>query len=448
MMRARAGLALCMLLFAQTALAQSRVVVRPFNGPGGSRAREALVTLLSDQKGIELVTDADAQSASEELSADLSTSDGRVAVARKLNVSAFIQGEVRKHGRNAELGLVVMEGKTGALLDKATLRAKPAALPREVHDRFMRELGAAVFQAQPPPADAARRPVAKPVPVASAPQTRPKRAGERPLTNVDEDEKPEPIHDESEPAEEAEASAARPQAFELDAMIAMLMRDYSYNDALVKLGEHTLSPTPALRLGARWYPGAHFTSGAGANIGLDVFAQMMWPVDAKGSAETFKTNSVAFGLAARYRVPLGEHQLGFFAGYGQQRLSFAKSSGVEAAVPNVAYSFVRLGADSRFALAQQFALKVGAAYLAPLGYGEVADKAWFPHASGGGFEAALGVGYTVSPLVELDLGLCYARYFLSLKPELGDTGVTVQRRIAGGLNDQFFTGQLGVTLRP
>src|SRR5262249_55543961 len=107
-----------------------------------------------------------------------------------------------------------------------------------------------------------------------------------------------------------------------------------------------------------------------------------------------------------------------------------------------------MGADSRIELAQAFALKLGAAYLLPTSYGELADKAWFPHTGGGGLEAAIGLGYEISSVVELDLGLAYDRYFLSLKPEPGDTGVAVQRRIAGGLTDQFFTGQLGVTLRP
>jgi hypothetical protein len=317
----------------------------------------------------------------------------------------------------------------------------------------MRELGAAVFQAQPPPAEAPKpEPVAKPAPVAAAPRPKPvskKAPPEAAGEDLDEDEKPEPIHGEPEPMAEAEPRGPRPQAFEFDALIAMMMRDYSYNDALVKLGEHTLSPTPALRFGVRWYPGAHFTSGAAANLGLDLFTQMMWPVDAKGSTETFKTKSLAFGLGLRYRIPIGNHQLGIIAGYGQQQLSFGKASGgVDAAVPDVAYGFVRMGADSRIELARAFALKLGAAYLLPLSYGELADKAWFPHAGGGGFEAAIGLGYAVSPAVELAFGLAYARYFLSLKPELGDTGVEVQRRIAGGLTDQFFTGQLGVTLRP
>ena len=77
----------------------------------------------------------------------------------------------------------------------------------------------------------------------------------------------------------------------------MLMRDYSYHDTPVKLAEHTLSPTPAFRLGMRWYPAAHFTSGAGANIGLDLSGMLMLPVDAKGSTDTFKTSSLAFGWA-------------------------------------------------------------------------------------------------------------------------------------------------------
>jgi hypothetical protein len=83
----------------------------------------------------------------------------------------------------------------------------------------------------------------------------------------------------------------------------------------------------------------------------------------------------------------------------------------------------------------------------PLGYGELAQKSWFPHVGGGGVETAIGAGYAVSTALELDIGLGYTRYFLSLDPQLTDSGVQVQHRIAGGLTDQFFTGLLGLTLR-
>ena len=165
----RAGVAafFVTLLFAHGAWAQTRVVVRPFTGRSPPARASRSSSVLSDQEGIELVADADAQAAADELGADLETSDGRIAVARKLTLSAFIQGDVHKKGKNSEIELSVIEGKTGALLDKATLRAKAQALPREVRDRFMRELGSAVFQAQPP---AAEPPPPPPPPVAAAPK--------------------------------------------------------------------------------------------------------------------------------------------------------------------------------------------------------------------------------------------------------------------------------------
>ena len=68
----------------------------------------------------------------------------------------------------------------------------------------------------------------------------------------------------------------------------------------------------------------------------------------------------------------------------------------------------------------------------PLGYGQLADKSWFPHVGGGGIDASIGAGYAVSSALELDIGLGYTRYFLSLQPDVEDSGVQVQHRIAGG----------------
>jgi hypothetical protein len=430
-------------LCANVALAQSRVAVRPFTGTGSSKAREAVVSSLSDQKSIELLKDSDVQGTAARLGSDLNTDPGRVAVARKLSISAFIAGDVRKRGKNMEVEIRVYEGRSGGLLDKTTVRAPAAKLAREVRDQFVRELGLAVAHAEAPEAE--HEPVAAPAP-------EPRRQTQQPQQEADAEPIPAAAQ---EPEAEAEAEAEpepddanKLPALELDATVLELSRAYRYTDAPVKLAEPS-TIGPAVRLAARWYPGAHFTTGVAANFGIDAYGQFMFPVntEAKGTSNTFKSSGSAFGIGARFRVPLGEHQLAFVAGYGQHKLSFDNDGRVAATVPDVAYGFIRVGADARLMLSDAFVLKLAAAYLLLQSYGELEDPKWFPHVSGGGFEAALGLAYVLMPALELNAGLGLTRFFMSLHPELTDVGVQDAHLVAGGLVDQYIAFMLGATLR-
>jgi hypothetical protein len=428
-MRRAAGMVVLLAwLLAHEALAQSKVVVLSFEGPGAARVRDAAVEALGKGDGFQVVKEAEARSAAESSSADLSTEAGRVAVARQLALSAVIEGEVAKHGKDLELSVRVFNGRDGALLGDKKFRASRDALARHVKKNFWSELGSTLARAQPP--EPAPEPTPEPAPTTPVAQTAP----------------PPPPAREAEPAAEL-PTGPRPSALELGASVRVLTRNYSYSDALLKAAVHSLEPTPALRIEARWYPAAHFTRSFVSNLGLDLHAQMMWPVDAiKGSA-AFKTTSTAFGIAGRLRIPLANHQLGVLAGYGVQSLTIADAKGVDPGVPSVAYGFVRLGADGRFMLSQAVSLGVRAAYLVLTGFGELGQSAWFPHASGGGVEAELSLGYDLSQLLAVNLGAGMTRYFLKLNPEVSDPGVKDHGRIAGGVADQYFYGLLGLTLR-
>ena len=442
------------LLVAHAAFAQARLVVRPFEGTGAERAWEAVVGVLAEQRGVELVPEANAQAAAVELAADLNSSDGRVAVARKLALTCFVSGQVRKHGRALDVEISMYEGKTGALLDKATLRARAPTLARKVRASFMRELGPALFTARAPPAEpqaaaASAAEQANPASLASAPApatsgtTLPQAPPAEPAAGSP------PAEALAEPRAAERAGTGRAQPFELSFAVVVLTRQFRYREAPVRLPEHSLSPTPAALLSLAWYPAAHFTNDALAGLGLEASAQMMWPVQARSGSESHQTEAAAFGIGACFRLPLGPHRLGLSAAYGQQQVAFGKtSSGADAAVPDVAYAYARMGADARFALSSAFALKLGAAYLLPFGYGELGSARWFPHAAGGGLDAQLGLGYELSPLIELDAGLAFTRFFVSLHSEPDDPAVRDSHLVASGVADQFLDARFGITLRP
>src|SRR5262249_15591846 len=92
LMRCAGMLVACLWLLAPTAFAQ-RVLVRSFDGPGAARVRDAVLQALA-KDGAERVREAEADAAAEQSGSDLATASGRVTVARKLKLAAFIEGEV------------------------------------------------------------------------------------------------------------------------------------------------------------------------------------------------------------------------------------------------------------------------------------------------------------------------------------------------------------------
>ncbi len=423
-----AGLLWCAAAAAQ-AQAPARVVVLRFDGPGAARVRNAVVDALSKDPGFEAVGEKDARNSAASQHVELSSEAGRVAVARELSLSAFVEGHVEKHGARSELSLRVFGGSDGSQLGEASIRARSAALPRHVKKGLIDEIGEALSRARPPAAQPEPEPEPEPKPNLEPKPAPPPKA--------------QPVEPEPEPEQ---AAGPRPKALELSAAVRVVTRSYAYRDALLPLAEHTLDATGAMRLEARWYPAAHFTRSFVANLGLDLQAQMLWPVNATEGNLAFKTKGFAFGVAARLRVPLGNHELGVLVGYGGQSLSIADAKGQDPGVPSVSYGFVRMGADGRIAVLRPLSIGLRAAYLLPLGYGELATTTWFPHVSGGGVEAELSLRYAFSELLAADLGGGMARYFFSLNPSPRDAGVQTAGRIAGGATDQYFYGVVGLTL--
>jgi hypothetical protein len=228
-------------------------------------------------------------------------------------------------------------------------------------------------------------------------------------------------------------------------------RSFGYNEALPGLRGYTLQLGPSAALHAHWYPAAHVTDGALAHLGLDLRGEFLIGVSSKNKdGQEFSNSSHTFGIGVRARVPFGKVELGALAGFGQHTFGFAEASGkIDPDVPDVTYNFVRAGLDARVPFMGEFSLQLAAAYLIGLSQGEIAERAWFPHTSGNGFEAQIGVLYAISRVIGLELSIALQRYFLSLNPEPKDPGVLGStHRVAGGALDQYLSTQFGVVIRP
>jgi hypothetical protein len=462
-MRIRSLSVICLIMLAWPAIAAAdvRVVVGEFKGPNGKQVRAAVIDVL-EEHDVELVPPKKAAATARSSGAELDTESGRVRVAKKLHLRAFIEGHTRPVKRRLQVTVTVFGGGDGMQASEFTTAAAKASVVRDVRAKLWSAIslalsGEAPAPLEPEPAAAARperserpgRPAAPvkspPVRSASADDELPPGVVARSTAADDESES-----DLAEHAEQEEASENRPSALDLGVGARLGSRAFGYKDSLPGLRPYTLSLGPSIALRARWYPAAHFTAGALAHIGLDLRGEFLVGVSSKNSdGREFSTSSHTIGVGLRVRIPLDKLELGAVGGFGQHSFGFSEASGkIDPDLPDVTYNFVRAGLDARWQFFGPLALQLAAAYLVGLSQGEIAERAWFPHTTGNGFEAEIGLAYPVSRLIALELSFALQRYFLSLNPDPKDPGVVGTGRVAGGALDQYLSTRLGIVFRP
>jgi hypothetical protein len=450
-MRTRSIGVLCWLALACPALAsaQTRVVVGDFKGPSGKQVRAAVEDVLEDH-GIELVSPKKAAATARSSGAELDTESGRVRVARKLRLRAFVEGRTQVSKRRIRVTVLVFNGADGMQASEYTTAAPKSGLVRDVRAGLWSAIDTALA-GEAPPAEISEKPVAeRPARTAAPAKSVPVPATDEETPGIASRDAEDQEPGLAEHADQEESNGERPSPLDLGIGARLGTRAFGYNDSLPGLRGYSLGFSPSVALRARWYPAAHFVAGALAHIGLDLRGEFLVGVSSKNSAgQKFSTSSHAFGIGLRARLPLDKLELGGVAGFGQHAFGFANANGkIDPDIPDVTYNFVRIGLDARWQFVGPLTLQLAAAYLLGLSQGEIAERAWFPHSTGNGFEAEIGLAYPVSRMIALELSFALQRYFLSLNPEPKDPGVVGTGRVAGGALDQYLSTRLGVVIRP
>jgi hypothetical protein len=132
------------------ALADSkRAAVLSFEGPRSAMMRDAVVESVSDE--VEVVPNKEVQGAASRLGADLSSSDGKIAVARELEIDVWIEGRVDRAGKNWVLVLSAASGRSGDAAEVGELTAKdPKKLSNRAKSKALNELSSAIAQSERP----------------------------------------------------------------------------------------------------------------------------------------------------------------------------------------------------------------------------------------------------------------------------------------------------------
>ena len=354
--------------------------------------------------------------------------------------------------------VMALNGADGSPLEQFKFKApagkKPLkALPKGTDKRLESALATAkapgkeVVKKDEPKEDPKKEePTAKEEPAAEAPP--PKKGDVKSKTTkavVKEEPKEEEPVKTVEKTEEPSSpnTAERPVALNLGVGAKLFGRRFFYKDDIFKaLSKYTLPVGPALQLEADWYPGAHFTTGVAANIGLSVgFNYALGISSVANDGTRYGTSALRLRAGLIGRLTFGRIQLLPQVGYVMQTYSIASGANGAAKpnIPDVSYSILRAGLGTRISLIGPLGVTAGFNYQAPLSTGEISSTAYFPRLKAGGLDGNFGVA--IGPLfnrVEVRLGVEYIRYWYSMNPEPGDASV------AGGALDDSFGGSLMV----
>jgi hypothetical protein len=449
-----------------------RVGVVVLRGAGEGQVRARIANALKSN-GFQVVGGQQLESTASSLGVSLEADAGFRAVAKELNISAFVSGEVGR--KRAEIS--VRNGADGAVLGEASFAgANPKKIAAQVGSDFWRQLGGAIKQGKPPsgaktkvviPEQAAAadeaeasEPSPPPEPRKKSGRSADKRAEQGSAEPGPKSESAEaegdakPAKKSGEAASEAEESSASATssrsaaglpALSLGVGGRALFRRLDWNqDPARRLPPYSLSPGPEASVWLEAYPGALYGKGFAANVGVFGGFNLGFGVTSSttdGARLTTKFQDFMGGL--KVRLPLERLAPYLSVAYGAQSFKLESSTGTSV-IPSVAYKFIRIGVGTRIALTPVAALDLGAAYLlvtdAGSKTGEIKSMAYFPNTKAYAVDLGASVGYRLSRLIGARVGVDFRQYGLDFKVKQGDP------LIVGGAKDRYITVGAGVEI--
>lgn len=407
------------------------LVVGDFDGRGAARIRNQLVRALAREYDLVARDDLAAQAARS--GGDLGDPEALREAAAALNVRAFIDGTVSRSGRRWVLRVSVTDAATNNQISRETIRGSSSgSLVRNVRVQGARKLADAIAQTSVPAAAVVPDPE----------DVRDPDAGGAPDESEGDEAIPDPPRDRS----------GFPVALDIGIYGRVFHRELEYNDDLYGLLRgYTLQLGPAIELAGRWYPGAHFTDGFGAHIGLELSYERAFGIDSvpadPDDDRVFPTRSQEWLVGVRGRFPYERHFFSLGVGYGSHIFVIEPSGPAVAGrgnlpeIPRTEYDFLRIHAEARLAITGGFFVALGGGYRVIFSSGGIEDEVWFPDASVGGVETDVILGYQLDNGLVIRLGFDWRRYFYSM-----NVGLT-SPWIAGGAIDQYIGGSLGLAYR-
>jgi hypothetical protein len=485
-MRARAGLALVVTALVlgtpAAAMARSRVGVQQFKGAGEGPVRAKVVKAIK-ANGFQLVGAKQIESTASKLGVNLEGDDGWSAVAKELNVSAFVTGELTRK----KASLTVRNGADGAVAGQASFAgANPKKIKAAVAAGFWRQLGTAIKHGQPPSGAKAKSVVAEEAEPAddeaggtgaegaSGGEDEPRggskagaKASSKKSTAAGDDEKAGDDDDTSrrhraakarpaepkEPKEASEEGAGEsaglppPVALELGVGVRALFRNLAWNqDPQRRMVPYSLSPGPEAGFWLDLYPASFITGGVASQIGLfGGFNNGFGVVSTTDSGSKLTTNFRDYLAGLKMRFPLGAFIPYVAVAYGGQSFILqGQPAGGNATVPGVDYKFIRAGAGAGVTFTRKLSMDLNADYLLVNSVGsqpgQIGSSDFFSRAKAFAVDAGVSLAYRATSLLAVRAGADFRQYGLDFHVRPTDP------LIVGGATDRYITVWTGLEI--
>ncbi len=424
-----------------------RIVVRPFNGPQASKVRVAVIRSFRDEP-VKLVPNKVFVDKARSLGVDPRAEGGHVPPSEALGISALVDGDVVREDGIWSAYVRLLDASSDDVISQHyyegdTYKELSRAVQQEAWDDFRKD----VKKLTPKGGTSVAAPAIAIGPVAvDVAEATP----EVEIAYEDVEPEKEKKSKDKKPKEEKsrERDRDRPAAVDIEFDFVFVHRSLTWNDdQLGNLRDYTLGFGPGVQTKFQYYPGAHFTSGVGAQFGVDFEWQRLFNFDStRDDGLSFPTEAQQFLVGLRWRYPVGRWEPSIFAGYGMQKFEFGVSSDptVPPGIPGVRYQFVRLGAGFRVGIGKKesFIIAANAAFRGVFNAGGIQSSVWFPDAKVNGLDAMLMLGYALPLGFEVRVSGDYRRYGFDLNPVPPDPPY-----VAGGALDQYWTLSIGAAWR-
>jgi hypothetical protein len=427
--------------------AKSALAARPRVGLAltGSTARapvhEAISATLS-QHGFELV--------------DVDAEDGQDATvaAKSARLVAVLVGEARSSGRCA----LLIYNASGDVIGKASWAEKSGsklgpAVRRTLWTRVGDALTKVAATATPASSGAQE---ADDDERALSPAKAP--AKKKAADSADDDEEGAPgrkrLAIETTAPGPAPAGAAG-TALDLAVGMRLFSRNLTFSPGGTALRDFSVSGRSALGIAGAWYPAAAYRADWLSNLGVGAAIEWVPGLDSVTSGGvSYPTTAADLRADVRYRLLLSNGgQIAFAVGGGQQSFVFRSDGTAQRTaindLPDVQYSYLRVGVDARIVLPADLSLLLAGGYRYVPSAGKqdylIQESSYLPGSSVVAFDVGAGVGYRFASTIEARAGFDLRRYQFSGGTNAGSATSASDQYTAFWLQVAFLLDGIGAT---
>jgi len=392
-----------------------RVAVLEFTGPSASAVQAQVSQGLKARSEVELVSSKEVKSTTDRLGNSLESASDYKEVGEALELSAFVEGEVEKRGRNLQANVRVRNASTGEVIHEETWSKRRSAL-KTIKPTVWTALGPAVEESSAPLKAKPKPTKAKPKPMVVEEEEEPP-----PVAAQDEEEEEQPSKKHAQDEEEEDRPARRSARGNKSALHPALSAFFGPRimwRTLKYEGDTNLnsykstdegSPSFNLALGAQYFPGAHFSNRWYADLGADFELDYAIGLKSKDQdGKEYSTTAYEVGFGAVYRIPLGDFVPRFRVGFVKQ--VFDVDLPPPALLPSIDYTAIRLGLGTAINLVDWLSIDVSFAYLPVLGTGELSEPRYGDKVETGAWEAGAGVLVRFKETYGVRTALDFRRY--------------------------------------